>query len=130
MTANKVSGVFPAQRHYCLAPRRLMALRVLLLCLYALFSANSFAQQPDSPPPDVPPGQEVRPPKQQNPQVRSASFASSGDSAAASIGGIQTPENTRVNAGGAATQSIPIVIPPGTAGIQPKLSFKDRKSVV
>src|SRR3972149_11816084 len=93
MTANKVSGVFPAQRRYSLASRRLMALRVLIACLVALFTSNGFAQQPDSQPPDVPPGQANDRPHQPT-QVRSASFAATGDSAAGSIGGVKTPQST------------------------------------
>ena len=111
------------QQNYSLSRWRPLALRVLLICLYALFTSNGFAQQPHPEPPDTAPGQDVAPPKQQNPQVRSASFAASGDSAAGSIGGIKTPESTKVSAGGAATQSIAIVVPPGTAGVDPRLSF-------
>ncbi len=102
-----------------------MRLRIVLACLFVFSAANAFAQQttPPSQPPDTPPGQEIRPPKQQDPQVRSASFAATGDSAAGSIGGIKTPEGIKVSAGGGATQSIAIVVPPGSAGVEPRLSF-------
>ena len=47
----------------------------------------------------------------------------SGDSAAGSIGGVKTPQNVKVTSGGAASLSIPIVVPPGTASVQPDLAF-------
>ena len=62
-------------------------------------------------------------PKQQKTETRSAALMQSGDSAAGSIGGIQTPQNVKVTSGGAASLAIPIVVPPGTAGVEPKLAF-------
>ena len=84
---------------------------------WVLAQETTTAQQTDKP--DTPPPQEK--PKQQT--TSSTAMATSGDSAAGSIGGIRTPENAKVSSGGAATQSIPIVAPPGRAGVQPNLSF-------
>jgi len=52
-------------------------------------------------------------PKQQKVETRNTALAATGDSGAGSIGGIKNPEDTKVRSGGAATQSIPIVVPPG-----------------
>jgi RHS repeat-associated protein len=62
-------------------------------------------------------------PKPQQAETRSSAMTATGDSAAGSIGGIKAPESAKVSSGGAATQSIVIVVPPGRAGVQPRLSF-------
>jgi hypothetical protein len=56
-------------------------------------------------------------------QTQTATLATTADSSAGFIGGINTPDGTKVSAGGSTTQTMPIVIPAGTAGIQPHLSF-------
>ena len=84
--------------------------------------AQETSQSKEPPPSEEKPVEENS--KPQKTETRSASLASAGgDSAAGSIGGIRTPESVKVSSGGAATQSIRIVVPPGTAGIQPNLSF-------
>jgi RHS repeat-associated protein len=103
-----------------------MLLIIFLAALFALSPSNSFAQQTNSSAqgasqrPDGDPTPEFKP-KQTKLDTQSAAIASGGDSAGGSIGGIRTPENTKVSSGGAATYSVPIVVPPGI--VKPNLSF-------
>jgi len=103
--------------------RRQLLLGIAAIVFLAVLYTPVAAQETSSQNPDAPPGQENRPPRQQRLETTSTASATSGDSAAGSIGGIRAPESAKVNSGGAATQSIPVVVPPGTASVQPRLSF-------
>lgn len=102
-----------------------MLLRVFIVCL-CLFGSEAVAQEDAKTPTQTAKTEEQlaeEKAKKQKPVTRSTAMAALGDSAAGSIGGIKSPESIKVSSGGAATQSIPIVVPPGTAGVHPNLSF-------
>ncbi len=106
---------------------------ILVLISALLITPSGFAQEATSQQstsqtqvqPDQKPSAEELQNTQKQPktQTRSTAMAATGDSAAGSIGGIGTPEGVKVTSGGGASLSIPIVVPPGTAGVQPNLSF-------
>jgi hypothetical protein len=111
--------------------RRLTA-KIFLICTLLLSVTRAFAQSTASQQSASPQSAAVQPDTQavapaptpqQQPQTKTATLAATGDSSAGSIGGTATPQSTKVSSGGAATQSIPIVAVPGTAGIEPHLSF-------
>jgi RHS repeat-associated protein len=100
--------------------------KVLLVCAFLFsitpaFAQSTTSQDSASTQPDATATPTPAPPQQT--QTKTTTVAASGDSSSGSIGGITTPAGTKVSAGGAATQTIPIIVPPGTAGIEPRLSF-------
>jgi hypothetical protein len=121
MKSQRVRSFIASQRHpISLSPflKRAVLLRMVVIACLFFFVTDVGAQQNTKPEQtdktDSAPAEE-KPKEQQKTETRSTTMAATGDSAAGSIGGIKSPESIKVSSGGAASQSIPIVVPPGTA---------------